>query len=380
MKVLQNIILICVSLSFLNGCKPKMATEIVDVNALPASAIFNDDSDYVFMQMYGNKNKEIALNYLQQIKKYESSNTNKAIYCAKRAITLMPCLESYKALAQLFENSKQYNEQYAVFSFLCRRAYLKTNAGNTNEYIFGKPTEDLFYEFIISQIQSNMNMFDMSYELDNLGYDDKKSIRFQNILLQFLPFEELKNYSMKPENFKLFFKSIADTNSCFSITENSIKKFNYRYSDAENFPMDGNSVSASAIYYTYEKDIDSLFYLNYNFNRAYLLNENIYVLEYAVDSSELGCDADMRHIYHRIITYDSNAKIIDSKVIAYQSGEEMALATVICNRIVMDFYKRDFKHAYIKKEMDNELVSIKKTQTKSFFIDENGYFKEMLTN
>ncbi len=394
MKNIFKKITICILVLFCFSCKQKIITEVKEVNALPASAIFNDDSVYNFNEKYKNLNKEIAISYIKQIDDYKKNNSDKAIYCAKRAITLMPSLENYKILADLYGKYEKYEEQSAVYNFIAYQGYFGINSNYSSRYLFGKPSEDLIYESIVSTILSKQGLVEIYYTLhDELGFDinkikerlikderiklDRESDAFRHILLQLLPFEAIANYSKKPEIFSQFLNSIKDTNSFFTINEDEIRQFYYNsFFDGEG--PEEISFNNFSNYYTYEKITDSTKYITYNMNRGFKLNSNITVLEYSVDTSEIACPKEMRHIYHRIITFDSDTKMIDSKVIAFQNGEEMATVIFKKNKYIMTLNKRIFKKPYVKNDFDNDLLKIQKIKDASFAIRENGAIEELL--
>jgi hypothetical protein len=367
------------------ACSDQKETKAVEVVALSASEIYQQDSVGKYIEQYKDINKDLAESYIQKATEIENVNLDKAIYFLKRGITLYPTLENYIALTKCLYKKENYKELIQVYELITYPKYINESK---NEYLFGKPSEEVLYEYMIASILSENSYMasEIIYQVHEFGYDaslfkekliaearikmDRKSDDFKEILLQFLSYEELAKYTRGKDVFEEFITSIPDTNSSFSVDAKMIQEFNYRYRGDGGEEMLG--LSAVYVYYTKEKQIDSNAWVNYNILRAFKLFPKVTVVEYSVDTSELACPKDMRHIYHRIVTYNDNVEIIDSKVIAYQSGEKLATVDFNTNSFKMIEYKRSFRKPYVKSDFDNDLLKTEKTSEATYQITKEG--------
>lgn len=373
----------------------KVETEYKDIEALRASAIYRGDSVLNYIEKYHDRNKEIAASYLEQAEDIASNNILKAVYFTKRAITLHPTLDNYLLLAKQLEKAESYKELARLYDFITKEQYL--NKLQKSLYVFEKPNETVFYESIVTSIIA-YNYLDMetSYMVTELGFSaseikerlqnepriklDKQGKQFKFLMLQFLPYEEVSQYAKKPEVFKDFIASLNDTTDVFEIDQQAIQQFNYEDFNGINYDGEG-AITFSYIYTNYlaEKQDNPDKWFQYNFIRSFKLNDSITVIEYAIDSSATACPKDMRHIYHRIATYNNNSvKLIDSKIVALQSGEQLATASFRKNIFTIIESKRVWKKPYDKHEFDNDFLSIERTGTSVFSIAEDGFIKETL--
>jgi hypothetical protein len=390
----QFLFIICIS--SLIACSTQVETEYREVEVLRASKIFDSDSVYNFIEKFHDTNKEMAASYLKQAEEVAPSNILKAVYFTKRAITLYPVLDNYLLLAKKLEKASDYDELSLLYGFITQEQYI--NRLQKSVYIFEKPNEDLVYEKIVAEILHNNYVYpDVTYEINELGFDvskfktrlqnedrikmDKQGPDFKYILLQFLPYEEIAQYAKKPEVFSEFIAGLRDTANIFEIDENNVQQFSYEDFNGINYGGEEEGISFSTVYEQYlaEKQNDPNKWLEYNFLRTFQLNDKITVVEYAIDSSATACPKEMRHIYHRIATYDrSNVTLIDSKIIAYQSGEQLATVNFNKNNFTITESKRTWKKPYSKHDFDNDLLSVEKLKTSGFSIAEDGTIKEIL--
>lgn len=108
------------------------------------------------------------------------------------------------------------------------------------------------------------------------------------------------------------------------------------------------------------------------------MNDKITAVLYAIDTSEAGALKEMRHIYYRLATYSPNGQIIDSEIIAYQSGESLATVKFDKPGFTVTNFKRVWKKAYIKTDVDNSLLKTEPTgEKKSYTITPTGEIEEV---
>jgi hypothetical protein len=375
-------IILCVS------CSNKKTIKYIEVETLSASNIYVADSVYNYQNVYGDKNKDIASAYKKRADEVEKTNIEKSVYFAKRAVTLNPSLENYLFLADKIEKKEDYNELCNLYWLLIYKNIKKLNT-NDYDYLFSKPNEEIVYKTMIAELNSNKRLEpDFSHSIEELGYDknvfkeklkndnkikmDKKSSEFQLAMLQLCGYDELEQYAKQQDVFKDFLNNIPENKMDISINENDIAEFNYH---KDGLYEDDMYIYPSALYQYYlpEKQLKPNHWFIFDFISKFYITPTIVALEYAIDTSATACPKEMRHIYRKIATYDTKSvKLIDSKIFAYQAGEESATSTLKGTSYTVTYYKRKFKKKYSKFDFDNELIGSEKIEEKYFSITTEG--------
>jgi hypothetical protein len=379
------------------SCSHKVETVYHDVEAMRASSIYRTDSVSEYLNTFQELNKKLADSYFEKAEKEKETNAPKAVYFYKRAITLYPSLSSYKALAEVLFKLQRYNELRNLYSFLNSSISQQMPDGNySSEYIFGKPDEDLLYEYLFSNILLSRTLWgediytarEEGYNLENIKkrlVSDKRlpmdtsSFEFKNIMIQFLDYEEIESEAKKPSTFSGFLASIKDTASVFEITDKNVQRFNYTDFNGIN-EYDGfqqRDFSSIYVYYLKEKQDNKDSWIKYNFNYCPKLSPLFHAVVYAVDTSEDACPREMRHVYHRLVTYDPTGQIIDSKVVAWQSGEELVSMKMDHTKFWITEYNRTWKKPYKKTDFDNDVVKITKGNESAYEISAEGKIVEV---
>jgi hypothetical protein len=388
-------ILILVTLVSLLSCEDKVETRYMDVRALSASELYRGDSVFSYLNRYKEQNKDLADAYKEKSQQ-QKDNREKAIYYLKRSISLFPNQQSYLELASLLFNAQRYDELNRLYYLTNYSQYVKnSNQKMESIYLFGPPTEDMVYENIICNIlRRNYLYAEEIYLIEEAGFNrlklkerliadsritlDKNSATYKNILLQFLPYNHLDSIARQPESFRNFLTSLRDTNDHFQINSETVSEFNYdnfngRYGD------DGMSIGKEAIdvFYLKEKQENKDKWIQFNFNHFYKAFPSVNVIVYAIDTSTTACPREMRHVYHRLVTYNENGGIIDSRVIALQSAEDQKTAIVNKTTITVQQSKRIWKKPYAKWEFDNSVTNTEVLGTESFEILADGSIKQL---
>ena len=210
---------------------------------------------------------------------------------------------------------------------------------------------------------------------------DTASREFKNMMLQFLSWDDIEIVAKNPETFTNFLASIKDTSVIYSIDENKVRQFNYDDFNGINGGGEDMQMSFDAIYVYYlkEKQENKNGYYKFNFNHLINISPSIKAIVYAIDSSETACPLVMRHIYHRLVTYDNTSNIIDSKIVALQSGEELKTVSFNDKKFSVIESKRKWKKPYDAKNFDNYLLSTEKTKEVSYEILDDGKINETMT-
>lgn len=381
-----------IAVLFIFSCTQKVNTEYIDVVAMRASNIYFADSVKEYINKYENSNKDIANSYILKAKETENQNIDKAVYYAKRAVSLNPTYDNYLLLADYLKKKENYQELIQLYALLTDKN-IKTETKNEYDYLFSKPNEDVIYQSIVAYINAYNSVFsDTYYYAEELGIDikqfkerlkndpsikmDKSSEAFQLVLLQFVPYDELAQYAQQKNVFADFLKKIPERKINFTIDEQTISEFDYF--ESRNFDEMSIPISAIDQYYLEEKQTTPNNWYSFNYLYKYTLAPEIIALEYAIDSSETACPKEMRHIYRKIVTYNTNTlKIIDSKLIAYQSGNELATASAENDLITITIQKRAFKKPYDKSDFDNELIGSEKISQVQYRLSKEGKFIEL---
>jgi hypothetical protein len=375
------------------SCEKKIETEYNDVPALRASMIYRSDSVFNYMEKYKDANKDLSESYLKRSKELESSDLSMAVYCSKRAITLYPEVNSYKYLASLLERTSDFQELNELYFMLTHERYIKDDAHPNGDYIylFGKPDEDTFYEYMASEILSRDYLYaGIVYEARESGYDvnklkerlfsdkrlkiDMTTPEAKNMMLSFMTEEELEAYNKLESTFKNMLASIKDVSPVFEINENNVHNFKYGAFNGteENYDMEGITESYVMVNYLKEKRENPDNWYKYNFDHVINIGDSVKAVIYSIDSSATACPVEMRHIYHRLVTYNPKAEIISSQIVALQSGERLMTLNYNMDKFTVTEHKRSWKKPYEKEEFDNYITGIEKVKESSFEILPDG--------
>ncbi len=376
------------SAALLSGCKPEIERVEKIVPVLRASSIYNADSVYFYREKFGEAHKEIAASYMEKAKT-EAANPSRALYHVKRAITLCPSLEYYRELLNCLDATANYKELREACSFLIHPAYIRLPNGQSagSAPPFGTMDPTVYYEYFVSGIIAyNGFSGEEVYEARELKMDleaikekliadtrikmDRSSPEFSNILLQFLEYDELAAFSKKEGAFKAFLQSIKDSSNTFLIDKDAVHRFDYSQNQYEEGM--GIRMRDLYIYYLQEKRDNKDKWYNFNFTHRMKISDSVNAIVYAIDTSELACPLEMRHVYHRLVTFGHSGEIVDSKVIAWQAGEEIAIAEYTNGTIGIMEYSRAWKKPYNKKDFDNFIVATEATVSSEYKVERDG--------
>jgi hypothetical protein len=377
-------LLIALAVAFVS-CKTKIEYEDKYVPVLQVSNIYSTDSVKAYMDQYKDAHKELAESYLKQAKEFATSNPERSLYAVKRAITLYPIRESYLLLVEKLSGKNDVDELENVYRILCRHDFYDRTS-DSYSYLFGKPDTKLMYAYFLFCAMNNQYFYTDPEEMDRKEMQamlikeprltmDRGSTAFLDILLRLLSYEEIRTYAANPNVFTGFLRSIPDSSAELNIDEKNIAHFRYAtMEESNNEGEDGGFYSSktAANTYLYETQADSNAYINVNFLKRYPLNNNVTVLLYSVDSSAPACPINMRHIYYRIATYTSNAKLIDHKVIASQAGEVFNTVSGNKNSLTVTENRRRWERPYNLNDFDNEVAEVDKIRSTTYSIDESG--------
>lgn len=387
---MKNVFIVSI-LFALFSCEDKVETKYFDVEALSASELYQSDSVFAYMNRYKDQNKDLANAYKEKAKQH-ANNPEKAIYYLKRSISLLPTQERYKELAELLSAQRRYDEVGKLYYLLLYQHHVTTTDQKKEDlYLFGPPDEDMVYENLLNNfLHWNSINAEEVYLAEEMGFNpavfkerlmeerrisiNRNSPEFKNMLLQFLPFGHLDSIARQPETFRNFITSIRDTNEHFHINTKAVSDFNYELFKGGGDMM-GVSQEAIDVFYLKEKQENKDKWFEFNFNHYYKAFPSVNVIVYAIDTSATACPREMRHVYHRLVTYTNDGQILDSKVIAYQSAEDVVTAEVNKNNITTLAIKRSWKKPYDKWDFDNQVTGVKTAGSERYEIQEDGSIK-----
>ncbi|WP_156026938.1 tetratricopeptide repeat protein [Sporocytophaga myxococcoides] len=371
---------------FLMSCGKDVETETIEVPSLRASEIFNADSVFSYINKYKDNYSEISNSFYEKAESMRDVNEKKAIHYYMRAISLFPTADSYRRLGMYLLEREQYQEASEVLRMISQKRYLSTPAGFINDFIFEAPDEEVFYSYFISSYLDTKYLDEyIIYEgrenginIDNIKDRflkearislDQNSHEFKDMMLAFMNDDEIEAFQNSEEVFKDFIESIKDTIDVFDIDEKGVRKFSYS--------SDGDfeeRVHLSSFYSLFLKEKidqpDSWF--DFNLLKTFRINDSVRAVVYSIDTSEIACPKDMRHISFRLATYGKDRRIIDSKVVAVQSGEILKTLKFEKDKFTIKDYKRSWRKAYDKQDFDNEVIKTDMISENHFKIGPNG--------
>lgn len=403
MKQTLYILLLFVSIS---ACNNNTETEYKEVTAIRASDLYLGDTVHSYMQRNKDIYASIADSYLKRSAEAAHSNLDKAVYCCKRAATLHPTLETYQTLAGLLNQIKAYKELTDLYRLIVGKWY--TNGpDNDNEYVFKQPDVATYSDYLVAQLLSSGGIYpediyeaeqskiDMAQLKEHVFSDprlkgkiDMTTPAAKAMMLYFLSDKERAAYNELPSTYKDFLASIKDASPVFEIDKESVHDFAYRkfmgdseeeISDVINLSKPEPKTESSYMYKSFLKEQreNPEGWFVYNFNHVIAINDSVNAVVYAIDSSETACPVEMRHIYHRLVTYNKKAKIIMSQIVAIQSGEKLLTASFNFDKFTTTEYHRNWKKPYDKKDFDNYLLSTDKLKETSYHITPQGKIEQL---
>jgi|GEM_PF-1527374 hypothetical protein len=402
MKTIDKIFfnsLLGITILFLASCHPKIETIVIEAPTLQSSAIYNAGKVYDYINQYKDTNKEIAASYFNKGIELEKTNLPKAIYNIKRSITLQPTLDKYKKLLSFLIEGDNKDEAGEVYTLLIHKLTSQSPYRESNrydrEYLFEKPDMKFITNYMVYNI-NNYNtpwgnpgeqgelpdelQIQLSY-LCKMALSDTRvkldtaSETYRNIMLQFLTSDKLAEYADDESVFRGFLSTITDTSSNFRIDKNSVQHFDYSDFNGSNY---GNEMmygypSQTELYANYlQEKKGEYYYPSYNMEHRIKLGDTINAVIYSIDTSATACPKDMRHIYHRLVVYGKNHRIIATDIVANQSGDELATVEFRHNRYTVTHYKRYWEKPYVKGDFDNYLVKTEQLSTSEFEIHPDG--------
>jgi len=371
---------------FLMSCSKGLETETIEVPSLRASEIFNEDSVFSYINKYKDNYSEISNSFYAKAESMRDVNEKKAIHYYMRAISLYPTADAYRRLGLYLLDRDQYHEASEVLGMLGQKKYIRTPAGSINDFIFETPDEEIFYGYFISSYLDskylneyiiyegrengiNINNIKDRFIKDTRVILDHNSHDFKDMMLAFMNDDEIEAFQNSNEVFNDFIASIKDTGDVFDIDEKGVRKF--AYSSDENYE---ERVHLSSFYSLFlkEKIEKPESWFDFNLLKTFRINDSVRAVVYSIDTSEMACPKDMRHISFRLATYGRNRQVIDSKIVAVQSGELLKTVKYEKDKFLIKEFKRSWRKSYDKNDFDNEVMKTEMISENHFKIRPDG--------
>ncbi|HTA82067.1 MAG TPA: hypothetical protein VK783_03990 [Bacteroidia bacterium] len=385
------------------ACKPKTENVIVNIVPLRESSLYNAVDVYNFMSTYKDTNEQLAMEYY---KKYVAGMPE-ATYYLKRSLSLYPDYNHYRELGDQLCKEKKYVEMNELYRMLVFPLSAFSNKAFDRKYVlcpYAKPGMNLIVDYVISNILTSNTVWNSRAEesalTDSIGLkmnDIKNQVLNdprikltaptadnKNILWTFLTNDEKLAYFTNASLNDSISSHIDDTNTTFEIDKNNVSQFYYTYGTAGQFGRvyeQTEGIHDKFDHLVQEDNENSKLSLNnryhdINYERNFSLNDSVEILIYAIDTSAIACPKDMRHIYHRLVTYYNKGGIITTMVIAAQSGEELSTVKFNHNTFTITYYKRYWEKPYKQDDFDNHLSKIEQTDQSTFKIFPLGDIKK----
>lgn len=388
-----SFIILCV----LSACSETKEQEFIEVPALKSSEIYRASDVKKYLMQYGSTHHAFASSYADKAAAaIKSKDYKKAVYFLKRSITLEPALQTYEKLIELLSETKNYSEATDAYKVLVDEAYYEVNGSYVHEYVFDKPTENTITDFVITTVLADNALdYNTLYYVDEtmdkqkirarliadprFNYDTS-NIAHKNIILQFWTADEIEMYKKSLTNLNALLNSVPDTAAAFEISQKNVNRFRYEDFNGMNYSeMDeGGAIlfNDMVVYYLKEKMDNPDAWLQYNVNHAFQPQPGLRAIVYAVDTSTTACPIEMREIYHRLIIYNAEGKMVSDKVIACHSGEVLQTVAFNKDHFEITAFKRSWKKPYDKRDFDNEINKTEEISKKTYSISPTGDIAE----
>ncbi len=370
-------------LLFAFSCSSKKEVEIIEIETLRESQLYAFQNVQAYMLKHKTENEKIAKQYEAKYESALKENSQKALYYLKRAISLEPTLERYKQLGTFLIDLKKYDETLAVYELIGETHYSdRTEDNSTDVYLFSEPDENLKYEQLVAHLLNDFQPYMLKGRYqewkDKLLSDKRISTDTSSVFYKKLVYV-LNDKEQKDLTFNGVFHYIKDTNAVFEISQKTVSDFEYMYMDMMDEAFKDQLDFTDYNSFLFEAKGKENYYGSFNFTHLHKISPSFIAIVYSVDTSATACPKDMRHIYHRLATYTPNGEIIDSKIVAWQAGEQLATMKYEHGTFSISEQKRTWKNVYDKWDFDNFILKTESIGSKTFQILPDGKIEERST-
>ncbi len=380
MKV--NYLFLILGLVIFNSCKNKntSTTELPPevTTKMKVTDIFKKDSVTAFLAAHGEENAEISEKYIQKAEAITKENFSKAEYYYKKAITLWPTDKNYIGLGNLFNDKKKYDAAAEAYQLA-----IKVNTTQSFDQYLRMIKNDLLSTNYYIQTEFLDNCYALEYNmqmiLEKIIADEELKISVSR-----MKYTSLANVMTNQSSWNVsyqnpdttgatledFIKKFEPVSLPFVCTKKDLYYFSYNRSEMEYEEYDPSTDFSRFMEY-------SLFKTNYygETDFQYLIkngNGKLIVI-HAVDTSGSAVPRDMRCIYHRLLVYNNEGKMVDSKIIGAQTGETLVTYKINPDlTIIREAFVRKWKKPFNRSDIDNEIISVEPSSTVNYSVTELG--------
>ncbi len=357
--------------------------------AISVSDLF---SEYAFKDYVATEEQKIwAEEYLQKAILLKEESPQKALYLAKRALSLSPSQDGYLLVADLMLKCGKNIEASEAWAFIVNKYCDKIDNVIYINYLYSliSSSKAKIYTYIplLETCDNNSVSFAQKQDLKNLILKDPRFKEFENIesykeVMCMLDYnqeereEMAKNPALVP--FDSFLVQFPIKLPNISIGINELQNFNYNnlnnYFDEGPGSFCDSRLMDFTQYYPTDKNLGWRRTNNWGQIKIY---DTFKTLIFAYDTSGKGTTGNMRCTDYAIVNYNNKGEIIAQKLLAVHAGEKLTTATINDSVIVLSNYERNWKEPFKNHIIDNEVISTNLLNTETIIIDTEGHFKTL---
>lgn len=373
--------ILCAFAASLCGCSSqKDSGPSQEYDHMKVSNIFRKDSVVKYAGLYGEFNKDVAEEYVQKANALLNADFYKADYYFKKAITLYPNDRLYIQYANALADKGRYasaEEAYDIATEL-------NPAQPADQYIRIFKTKLLAGHPYMYDVLEKFKAQLFSYELITKEVINDEAIKEKVPTLQLRDFTQSINGIWEIQNdpgasegasFADYVKQFDPITLPYSATAKELRRFGYvrGYFEGEDYDpaTDFSRFEENSLFKTKS-------YCETDFQHKVKEDEHHIVLIHAADSSADAVPADFRCVWHRLLVFDKNGQLIDSRVIGVHAGETLVTYKIGEDLTVhTETFSRKWKKPFVPHEIDNELISTDKQWSQEYTITETGKIEEV---
>ena len=340
--------------------------------------IFKKDSVLAFLSAHGELNAAVSRSYNEKAEAALKENSGKVEFYYKKAITLWPMEKNYIDLGNYLNATSRYDAAALAYE----TATKVTTTHSFDQYLRIIKNDLLSTSYYI-QTEFLDNCHALNYNMEDILENIVKDEKLKNSVSR-MKFTSLINVMSNQEGWNISYKNPDTTGATF---DDFIKKFEpvrlpfscsikeLHYFSYDHSGMEGEEYDPSTDYSRFMEY--SLFKTNYygETDFQYLIKNEAgkLIVIHAVDTSGSAVPREMRCIYHRLLVYNFEGKLIDSKIIGAQAGE--ILITYKINpdlTIIREAALRKWKKPFNRSDIDNEIVSVEPVLIDNYSVTDDG--------
>ncbi len=378
-------LLTCLLLAALPSCKSKVtATEfpLDKASTMKVTNIFYKDSILAFLSVTGDSNAALANDYVKKAENVKDNDFKKAAYYYKRAITLYPIESYYLRYADALYEKGKYNEAFYVYDIL-----LTLNPTQSSDVYVRILKNTLLSSKTYAYYSYLTNFHSQNYDLEII----KTKVENDEQIKTSVSPEELKDFVSAYINiweivleedderrtgatFEDYIKEFEPVTLPFGVEKKELQRFVYDNMRIEDF--DGYDPSMDFSRFKEHELFKAKYYVKTDFQYLIKQADGFTIVIHAADTSAEAVPGDFRCIFHRLMVYNSNGNLLDSKIIGEHAGANFTTYTVYPDlSIITRNHIRQWKKPFSRYEIDNEILRTEPTTTVTYRVTDTGEIK-----